>query len=304
MTPTDLGKRTRKPRVDRTEAAPAERPADSGGPRVPYIDHPSFAQPETAEALWGAHADPIDVEPYSLLPEVEGDGEVVARRTALSRTQEQTLFLRYNYAKYRLNQLAGRRQTPSLLDEESLWRRRAAAVREKIIHANLPLVPAVAKRKRVEGVDMADKISEGYLAVLRSVEYFDVSRGFKFSTYACRAILAALFRLGTKTQTYRKHVPAQYDMSFEPDDSGRRREHEQRTDVKESVRRVLRTNDAGLNDVQREVIRRRFPLDDGARPQPRWKIGRHLGVSTEQVRRIERMSLDRLGQALDVTLSA
>ena len=284
--------------------APGRTPLRPDRQRVRYIDHPSFGRPETAEQLWGPDTDPIDVTPYSLLPEV-ADGEgVYAKRTALSREQEKTLFLRYNYAKYRLDRLAGRELTASVLREDATWRERALAVREKIIHANLPLVPAVAKRKRVEGVDLADKIAEGYLAIVRSVEYFDVSRGFKFSTYACRAILAALFRVGSKTQTYRKHIPAQFDMSFEPDDGGRRREREERKDVRESVRRVLKTNDAGLDDVQQEVIRRRFPLDDGAKPQPRWKIGRYLGVSTEQVRRIERSSLDRLGQALDATLSA
>ncbi|MFW6154768.1 MAG: sigma-70 family RNA polymerase sigma factor [Planctomycetota bacterium] len=269
-----------------------------------YVDHPCFARRETAERLWGADAEVIDVAPYSLLPEVADGEEVATKRTSLSREQERTLFLRYNYAKYRLDQLTRRKRTASVRREDALWRERARAVREKIIHANLPLVPAVAKRKRVEGVDLADKISEGYLAVVRSVEYFDVSRGFKFSTYACRAILAALFRLGSKAQTYRKHVPAQYDMSFEPDDGGRQREQDERKDVRESVQRVLKINGADLNDVQQEVIRRRFPLDDDAKPQPRWKIGRHLGVSTEQVRRIEKSSLSRLGQELDVTLSA
>ncbi len=300
----DAGNQARKLNDSHADGTPGKTSAGQERPRVRYIDHPSFTRPETADALWGPDADPIDVAPYSLLPEVADGEEVATKRTALTREQEKTLFLRYNYAKYRLDRLAGRTATASVQREDRLWRQRARATREKIIHANLPLVPSVAKRKRVEGVDLADKIAEGYLAIVRSVEYFDVSRGFKFSTYACRAILAALFRLGSKTQTYRKHVPAQFDMSFEPDDGGRQREREERKDVKESVRRVLKTNGADLDEVQQEVIRRRFPLDDGAKPQPRWKIGRHLGVSTEQVRRIEKSSLDRLGQALDATMSA
>ena len=69
----------------------------------------------------------------------------------------------------------------------------------------MPLVLAMVRRIRMPMVEFVDLISEGNKALLRSVEKFDVSRGFKFSTYACRAILKGFSRLATKTGSYRQH---------------------------------------------------------------------------------------------------
>jgi RNA polymerase sigma factor (sigma-70 family) len=267
------------------------------------VHHPSFSLPATAERLWGPQCDEIHVEDYSLQPAVGQPGAPRPARTALSRERERTLFLRYNYAKYRLRKLADGAASASRDREMAVWGRRAKAAREKIIHANLPLVPAMANRRRIDGVEFADKVSEGYMAVLRAVEHFDVSRGCKFSTYACRAILAALYRLGSKSQTYRRHVPFQFDPAYEKDDYRDRRHARQRADAIESVRRVLRRNEAGLTEAEAEVTYQRYPVGGGT-PRPLWKVGRSLGVSTERVRQIEKASLRKLGPALERALTA
>lgn len=277
--------------------------ADDTG-EIHYVHHPSFTLPATARALWGEDREQINVPPYSLLTEVEPEGAAKVRpRRSLSREQERTLFLRYNYAKYRLKALLDKRSTAKRRERAALWAGRARDVREKLIHANLPLVPAMAKRKRVDNVDFADKVSEGYLAVLRSVEYFDVSRGFKFSTYACRAILASLYRLGSKAQSYRKHVPVNFEPAFEQDDYDERRHEAQRCDAIESMREVLQANGAELSEVEARVIRQRFPLAPRSKRRPLWTLGRELGLSTERVRQIEKASLAKLGDALEDVLA-
>ena len=270
---------------------------------IHYIDHPSFSKPGTAQKLWGPNRQKICVSSYSLLPEVEGEPQQNSAHSTLSGEEERTLFLRYNYAKYRLSRIWAKPSTPRRKKQAKLWRNRARQTRETILHANLPLVPAMAKRKRVEGVEFADKVSEGYMAILRCVEHFDVSRGFKFSTYACRGILACLYRLGTKTQTYRRYIPVQFDTPFEQDDSNRRRIERQRENAIDSVRRVLMRNDAALNEVQRKVIRQRFPVGRESLPQPLWKIGRHLGVSTERARQIKKEKKKKLRSAVETALA-
>lgn len=55
---------------------------------------------------------------------------------------------------------------------------------EGLIHANLRLVVAIAKKHCGPGLDIEDLIQEGNLGLIKAVEKFDYRRGFKFSTYA------------------------------------------------------------------------------------------------------------------------
>lgn len=56
--------------------------------------------------------------------------------------------------------------------------------RETLIHANLRLVISVAKRYANRGLDLSDLIQEGNIGLLKAVEKYDYTMGFKFSTYA------------------------------------------------------------------------------------------------------------------------
>jgi len=104
----------------------------------------------------------------------------------LDKQQEIDLAKRYE---------AGRAaQEPLIRDEKSLdenQRILAEAViqdgllaREHLIKANTRLVVSVAKRYTHRGVPFLDLIQEGNLGLMKAVEKFDHSRGFRFSTYA------------------------------------------------------------------------------------------------------------------------
>ena len=56
--------------------------------------------------------------------------------------------------------------------------------RQRMIECNQRLVISVARKYLNRGMAMADLISEGMAGLMRGIEKFDGSRGFKFSTYA------------------------------------------------------------------------------------------------------------------------
>jgi RNA polymerase primary sigma factor len=74
--------------------------------------------------------------------------------------------------------------TEDLKDELEGIKYRSEEANQQLIRANLRLVVSIAKRYLGRGISFLDLIQEGNLGLLRAVNKFDSTRGFKFSTYA------------------------------------------------------------------------------------------------------------------------
>ncbi len=81
-----------------------------------------------------------------------------------------------------------------ILDSFELAEVRQSEAAEALTRANLRLVVSVAKRYMGRGISFLDLIQEGNIGLLRAVEKFDHTRGYKFSTYATWWIRQAISR--------------------------------------------------------------------------------------------------------------
>lgn len=285
-----------------------------------YTDSDSFHQPEkkALRELFD-EAPPIEKPDTSWYHPVMDSVEAMRRQSRntgsvlLTAKEERALFLQFNYCRYRVclikDELLDRPDLDLEMAEDMLkWYRKAEAYRDQIAQTNLALVLAMAKRTRMSEVDFADLVSEGNMALLRAIDKFDAGRGFKFSTYACRAILKAFSRAGMKLSKYRSIFPTGFDPEFERSDymQTKRADHEE--DCADEVKRIVETNQAELSHIEQQVIKHRFKLvapdvrdepepevtrDDG-KPLTLQQVGQIIGVTKERVRQIQNRAMEKI----------
>lgn len=85
--------------------------------------------------------------------------------------------------------------------------KKGVQLRNRFVKSNLRLVASMAKRYSGRGIPFLDLIQEGNLGLIKAVERFDYSKGFRFSTYACWWINQAMTR-GVFNQTRTVKMPA------------------------------------------------------------------------------------------------
>ena len=218
--------------------------------------------------------------------------------------EERMMFLRFNYSKRRLSQVQRQIKAEGLtrqLAEEFLeWHRRFEHFREYLVRTNLALVWAMAKRTRLGDVDFAEIVSEGNMALIRAVDKFDIGRGFKFSTYACRAILKAFSRTSLKASKHRTRFPVEFEPDMEKSDWAEKKRDAVEEDCIDELKAIVSRNLADLSPVEDTVIRRRFNWEQQEEsPLTLEEVGQIIGVTKERVRQIQNKALAKIRTVME-----
>ena len=221
----------------------------------------------------------------------------------ISPAEESLRFRQLNFCAHRLSQLykeAARSWSPSAHQRYAMWMERYNAVRHLLIDSNLGLVYDLLRRNRFAILDRDEILSEGMLAFLRAVDTFDPWRGFRFSTYACNAMLRAFSRAAGRQSRRRALFGAAYDPSYEMGDGSDALQGEKDVLYSERLREILKSNSAELSLVEREVLAKRYPRLNDEERMTLDGVGDFLAISKERVRQIERVALRKLRRALEL----
>lgn len=278
-----------------------------------YVDNDVFRSPDAQRIIFDeapAIARPDTSWYHPLMENISPDSRVkTTGSTLLNAVQERALFLQFNYSRFMIAQLKeqiGTGPVKAAPAREMLeWHRKVEHYRDMIAQTNLALVLAMAKRTRMSEVDFSDLVSEGNMALLRAVDKFDVARGFKFSTYACRAILKAFSRSGIKLTKYRQLFPTDFDPKLEKSDFMQKKREGHEDDCVDELRLIMKDNRAELSDIEQEVIEHRFGLGRGVQMDPEAspltleQVGRIIGVTKERVRQIQNKALEKIRLTLE-----
>ncbi|HEY0698459.1 MAG TPA: sigma-70 family RNA polymerase sigma factor, partial [Micromonospora sp.] len=118
----------------------------------------------------------------------------IGRTKLLTAVQEVELAKRIEAGLFAEEKLSGDDLDVDLRRDLELIAQQGRAAKNHLLEANLRLVVSIAKRYTGRGMAFLDLIQEGNLGLIRAVEKFDYTKGYKFSTYATWWIRQAITR--------------------------------------------------------------------------------------------------------------
>ncbi|MEU9836369.1 RNA polymerase sigma factor [Streptosporangium sp. NPDC048047] len=346
---TRASKTTRAPKGVRAKTAAKDTSRAGAG----ESDEDEWTAPDDAE-LEAEAEQALDLDDQS---SVMGDSvhtylKSIGRRTLLTAAQEVELAKRIEAGLYAEAKLEAEPGMSAAMRDDLEWvaedGRRA---KDHMLEANLRLVVSVAKKYTDRGMALLDVVQEGNLGLIRAVEKFDYTKGYKFSTYAMWWIRQAIqrgFADSARTIRLPVHVlemlsklsrverdmhqrlgrePTPEELAVELDRSPDQIEELLRTsrqpislnatigedgettigDLIEDVdspeasevvdRQLLGEQLRGvlgnLSPREAKIMALRFGLVDG-KPHTLDEIGKHLGLTRERIRQLEKESLSKL----------
>lgn len=205
----------------------------------------------------------------------------------LSAEEEAACFRRMNALKER----ASRLETVGLFADssEAPLLAEALAIRNGLARVFLGLSMGLARRFVNDRFPFDELASEANLTLLQAIENFDAALGFRFSTYATRAVRRNLYRHIIR-QRQRSRQEAAVECLVETPDYRQTYERDLDAPTPAEVRSIV----GELRDRDAYIVRRRFGLFPEGDQFTLQRVADELGVTRERVRQLENRALRQL----------
>lgn len=276
---------------------------DARGRAIKYIHDDSFLNPSAeAEFLTAPKVAKRKTRRKADIPDKAGS--YLAHLWSvplLSRNEESHYFrmlhfLRFQSAKLQI-EMSTCRAHIGLLKQLEFKLQQMDTVRKLLIESNLRLVVSIAKKYARGNLTFDELVSVGNTALVNAVDQFDYRRGYRFSTYAYRAIQRSMFgALRTEHRNVTRFSvdgdeATQYlakDASFS--DVAELQAAEARSEVQQLL---------GLLDPREQmIVMTRFGMSEGSEPSSFRKIGGAIGLSKQRVASIFSEALAKIRKAI------
>ena len=215
----------------------------------------------------------------------------------LKPDEEQQLFRRMNYQKYRANILRSRlnpaRPNVRVMDQIEKRLTDARLIRNHFIQANMRLVVSIARRFVSDVTSLDELISDGNLILIKAVDRFEYSRGFRFSTYATHALQREFYRTYKNTRLRRiTEVVTAPNVLFQSVEASQNGNELLR--AAEAVDQLKKLMSIHLDGRENQIVGLRFGLDSPDGGQTLREIGEKLNISKERVRQLQTRAIEQI----------
>ena len=216
----------------------------------------------------------------------------------LAPEEEQRLFRSMNFLKFSANQkrlhLQGEeRPAPERLASIEEELDNAERVRNHIIQANTRLVFSVIRKFVNPQHSFDDLLSDGIFTLIRAVDKFDTDRGFRFSTYAYRAITSNTCRkIANRQKELARQATAANSLIYESLESPTPPGMNEQTWTQ--LNGVLTQLIQRLDRREQLILRSRHALGSHRTTHTFQDLANRLGISKERVRQLEHRAVQKL----------
>jgi len=238
-------------------------------------------------------------------------GEVASKKVVLTKEQERIAFLRYNFFMSLVKEkkdflfsgpkkISKKKKIQKIQLIQDIWTcyNIAQNVKGYILACNMRLVMSQAgKFHTTYKLDIHELISTASMALMKSVEKFDVATGNKFSTYAYWSIIRMFGRLN-KERDKKKNISIQITPPH-PDDTLDRQHHfepvvkqNENADSIDMISKIIEDNMANLTDLESQIIKLRF--FHGDKKPSAVHVSKQLAIKPNVVYRIEQEAFAKI----------